>query len=56
MVPGDNVVLVIVAASHRGEAFSAAEFVMDYLKTQAPFWKQVEYADGASWVPFSSPA
>lgn len=50
LVPGDNIVLVIVAASHRGEAFAAAEFLMDYLKTQAPFWKREERADGSSWV------
>jgi molybdopterin synthase catalytic subunit len=50
LVPGDNVVLVVVAAAHRGEAFSAAEFLMDYLKTQAPFWKREERPDGAAWV------
>jgi molybdopterin synthase catalytic subunit len=50
MVPGDNIVLVVVAAAHRGEAFSAAEFLMDYLKTQAPFWKREERPDGAAWV------
>jgi molybdopterin synthase catalytic subunit len=52
MAPGDNIVLVLTASSHRGEAFAAAEFLMDYLKTNAPFWKQEERADGAakSWV------
>jgi molybdopterin synthase catalytic subunit len=54
LVPGDNIVLVVTASSHRSDAFAAAEFLMDYLKTRAPFWKQVEYADaGASkttWV------
>ena len=50
MVPGDNIVLVVTAASHRGDAFAAAEFLMDYLKTRAPFWKQVEQADRKSWV------
>jgi molybdopterin synthase catalytic subunit len=54
MVPGDNVVLVVVAAAHRGEAFSAAEFLMDYLKTQAPFWKREERPDGATWVEAKS--
>jgi molybdopterin synthase catalytic subunit len=54
MVPGDNIVLVVVAAAHRGEAFSAAEFLMDYLKTQAPFWKREERPDGAAWVEAKS--
>src|SRR5262245_2947735 len=44
--PGDNIVLVVTASSHRADAFAAAEFLMDYLKTRAPFWKQVEYAGG----------
>jgi molybdopterin synthase catalytic subunit len=44
--PGEDIVLVVTAASHRQDAFAAAEFLMDYLKTRAPFWKQVEYADG----------
>ena len=48
--PGENIVLVVTASSHREAAFAAAEFLMDYLKTRAPFWKQVEYADGANWV------
>ncbi len=50
LVPGDNIVLVVTAAAHRGEAFAAAEFLMDYLKTSAPFWKQEERADGSQWV------
>jgi molybdopterin synthase catalytic subunit len=50
LVPGDNIVLVITAAAHRGEAFAAAEFLMDYLKTSAPFWKQEERGDRMSWV------
>ncbi len=50
MVPGDNIVLVVTASSHRGEAFAAAEFLMDFLKTKAPFWKQEERADGKNWV------
>jgi molybdopterin synthase catalytic subunit len=48
--PGENIVLVVTASSHREAAFSAAEFLMDYLKTRAPFWKQVESAKGKSWV------
>ncbi|HKA79815.1 MAG TPA: molybdenum cofactor biosynthesis protein MoaE [Xanthobacteraceae bacterium] len=52
--PGEDIVLVITAAAHRHEAFAAAEFLMDYLKTRAPFWKQVEYADAGAnkknWV------
>src|SRR5271170_5364204 len=49
-VPGDVIVLVATASSHRQAAFAAAEFLMDYLKTRAPFWKQVEKADGKIWV------
>src|SRR5262249_41584140 len=44
ILPGENIVLVATASSHREAAFSAAEFLMDYLKTRAPFWKQVEVA------------
>jgi molybdopterin synthase catalytic subunit len=50
IAPGENIVLVVTASSHREAAFAAAEFLMDYLKTQAPFWKQVESKSGASWV------
>lgn len=50
LVPGDAIVLVIVAAAHRGEAFSACEFIMDYLKTRAPFWKKEETEQGGRWV------
>ena len=50
--PGERIVLVIAAARHRGEAFAAAEFLMDYLKTRAPFWKKERRADAAEggWV------
>ena len=48
--PTDQIVLVAVTAAHRGEAFQACEFVMDYLKTRAPFWKREETPDGARWV------
>lgn len=49
--PGDNIVLVIACASHRQNAFAAAEFLMDYLKTRAPFWKKEVLANGeARWV------
>jgi len=49
--PGEPIVLVLVASSHRQAAFAAAEFLMDYLKTQAPFWKREEFADGEThWV------
>jgi molybdopterin synthase catalytic subunit len=49
--PGDNIVLVITAARHRQAAFSAAEFLMDYLKTSAPFWKkEIDAAGRAAWV------
>jgi len=50
LVPGDNIVLVASASSHREAAFAAAEFLMDYLKTQAPFWKKEERAGGDGWV------
>ncbi|MBI3433995.1 MAG: molybdenum cofactor biosynthesis protein MoaE [Proteobacteria bacterium] len=50
LVPGDNIVLVVTAAVHRGDAFAAAEFLMDYLKTRAPFWKREETPAGSSWV------
>jgi molybdopterin synthase catalytic subunit len=50
IVPGEDIVLVVTASSHRQAAFAAAEFLMDYLKTRAPFWKQVEKAGGKSWV------
>ena len=48
--PMDPIVLVVVASSHRGDAFAACEFLMDYLKTRAPFWKKEETAEGARWV------
>ena len=48
--PGEGIVLVVTTSSHRQAAFAAASFLMDYLKTRAPFWKQVESVDGASWV------
>ncbi|TAH46052.1 MAG: molybdopterin synthase catalytic subunit MoaE [Betaproteobacteria bacterium] len=50
LLPGDRIVFVGVAASHRGEAFAACEFIMDYLKTRAPFWKREETPAGARWV------
>jgi molybdopterin synthase catalytic subunit len=50
LAPTDQIVLVIVASSHRGDAFAACEFIMDYLKTQAPFWKKEETGEGARWV------
>ena len=48
--PLDQIVLVAVAAAHRGEAFAACEFIIDYLKTRAPFWKKEATPDGARWV------
>jgi molybdopterin synthase catalytic subunit len=50
LVPGDPIVLVITLSAHRGAAFDAANFLMDYLKTSAPFWKKEETAGGAQWV------
>jgi molybdopterin synthase catalytic subunit len=48
--PTDQIVLVAVASAHRGEAFAACEFIMDYLKTRAPFWKKEDTAAGERWV------
>src|SRR3954471_11189367 len=48
--PTDQIVLVAVASAHRGDAFAACEFIMDYLKTRAPFWKKEQGAEGARWV------
>ena len=50
IAPGENIVLVVTASSHRQAAFEAAEFLMDYLKTNAPFWKREESRKGTSWV------
>jgi molybdopterin synthase catalytic subunit len=48
--PTDQIVFVAVASGHRGDAFAACEFIMDYLKTQAPFWKKEETPEGGRWV------
>jgi molybdopterin synthase catalytic subunit len=48
--PTDQIVMVVVSSSHRGDAFAACEFVMDYLKTEAPFWKKEQTGQGARWV------
>jgi molybdopterin synthase catalytic subunit len=50
LTPGENIVLVLTASGHREAAFHAAEFLMDYLKTSAPFWKREETSSGAGWV------
>jgi molybdopterin synthase catalytic subunit len=50
LAPTDQIVLVAVTSAHRGEAFKACEFLMDYLKTQAPFWKKETTPDGSRWV------
>lgn len=50
LLPGDSIVLVVVASQHRGDAFAACEFIMDYLKTRAPFWKKEATPDGERWV------
>ena len=50
LAPTDQIVLVGVTSAHRGDAFAACEFLMDYLKTRAPFWKKEETPDGARWV------
>jgi len=50
LAPGDRIMMVATAAAHRGDAFAAAEFLMDYLKSRAPFWKREEGPGGAQWV------
>lgn len=50
LVPGEVIMMVATASRHRGAAFAAAEFLMDYLKSRAPFWKKEHGADGAAWV------
>lgn len=50
LLPEDQIVLVVVTSAHRGEAFAACEFIMDYLKTEAPFWKKEETPEGGRWV------
>ena len=50
LAAGERIVLVAVASAHRGDAFAACEFIMDYLKTRAPFWKKEHRPEGASWV------
>ena len=50
LLPEDQIVLVAVTSSHRGEAFAACEFIMDYLKTAAPFWKKEQTSEGGRWV------
>ncbi|THF67456.1 molybdopterin synthase catalytic subunit MoaE [Pseudothauera nasutitermitis] len=50
LLPGERIVFVGVASAHRGDAFAACEFIMDYLKTRAPFWKREETPEGARWV------
>jgi molybdopterin synthase catalytic subunit len=48
--PGDQIVLVAIASTHRGDAFAACQLIMDYLKTEAPFWKKEHHPDGSRWV------
>jgi molybdopterin synthase catalytic subunit len=48
--PTDQIVLVVVSGAHRGEAFAACEFIMDYLKTEAPFWKKEQTPAGSRWI------
>ncbi len=50
LAPGDQIVLVATASAHRGDAFSAAEFIMDYLKSRAPFWKKQTSTQATEWV------
>jgi molybdopterin synthase catalytic subunit len=50
LLPQEQIVLVACGAAHRGEAFAACEFIIDYLKTDAPFWKKEQTPEGARWV------
>ena len=50
MLPQEQIVLVVALSAHRGEAFAGCEFIMDYLKSEAPFWKKEQTPDGARWV------
>ena len=50
LLPEDQIVMVAVTSAHRGEAFAACEFIMDYLKTAAPFWKKEDTPEGSRWV------
>ena len=50
ITPGENIVLVLTASQHRQAAFEAGEFLMDYLKANAPFWKRVDSTEGANWI------
>jgi len=50
LLPQEQIVLVVTLSAHRGEAFAACEFIMDYLKSEAPFWKKEQTPDGARWV------
>ncbi len=54
ILPGENIMAVLTASAHRQAAFQAAEFLMDYLKAHAPFWKREETADGAGWIAAKS--
>ncbi|MBF0333277.1 MAG: molybdenum cofactor biosynthesis protein MoaE [Alphaproteobacteria bacterium] len=54
LLPGDNIVFVATASTHRQAAFEACEFLMDWLKTKAPFWKFEEHAQGGAWVEAKS--
>jgi molybdopterin synthase catalytic subunit len=54
IMPGENIVLVLAASAHRQAAFQAAEFLMDYLKANAPFWKREESAKGTGWIDAQS--
>ena len=56
LLPEDQIVLVAVTSAHRGEAFAACEFIMDYLKTAAPFWKKEETSEGGRWVDAQCPS
>ncbi len=50
LAPGDQIVFVATASAHRGDAFNSCEYIVDYLKTRAPFWKKEEYKSRVSWV------
>lgn len=54
ILPGENIMVVLTASAHRQAAFQAAEFLMDYLKAHAPFWKREETAEGSGWIEAKS--
>jgi molybdopterin synthase catalytic subunit len=50
LLPGENIVLLLISSAHRSDAFNASEFIMDFLKSKAPFWKKETTMSGSTWV------